>query len=198
MTRAKIAIILMSLWTQGICANTQTHEAMLTKIQTYLANIVTLKADFTQINQDSSENVGVLYLKSPLKFRFEYTIPSGYLVISNGKTVMSYDKDMDNPSYLSIDSLPIAKIFDSSHNLKKNVEIIFIEEIEKHIQVHMRLLDEKHTGRIVLGFSKTPFELQGWAIIAADGTTEVRLTNAQKNIDFSNEKHLFQINLNTF
>jgi len=65
----------------------------------YFANLKTLKADFSQSlvqGGDKMQNTrGILYIKSPDKFRLEYTDPYVQIYVADGKKLWQYDQDLE-------------------------------------------------------------------------------------------------------
>ena len=63
------------------------------------ANVDSIEANFKQImvlsKDKSQETSGVLYVRSPNKFRLEYHKPYKQLYIADGKKLWSYDEDLE-------------------------------------------------------------------------------------------------------
>ena len=75
------------------------EENALKKIEIYLNDIVTLKANFVQINQHGSLSNGELFIKKPGKFRWDYKdLP--ILIVANGKSLIYYDKELEQANYV--------------------------------------------------------------------------------------------------
>ena len=72
-----------------------THAGDLARVEDYLNDLTTLKADFVQINPDGGTVTGELYYQRPDKMRLDYDPPSDILIISDGWTIVYYDRRGD-------------------------------------------------------------------------------------------------------
>ena len=59
-------------------------NADLRKIEDYLNNLKTLKADFVQMASNGVSAEGSVYIAKPSKIRMEYTAPDSLLIVGNG------------------------------------------------------------------------------------------------------------------
>jgi len=175
------------------------EEKMIQQVENYFNKIETLQSDFTQLNPDQSLYKGKFYLKRPGKFRFDYKTPSHYLIVSDGKTLVTYDYDMDNPAYIPLSSLPVAVLFDKPLHLQDKMIVLDTQDQKDHLSLTLRLKENTGGEKILLHFSKKPFELKSWIIYHPEnGITKVELIHLQKNIKFNDEKTLFRFNENVF
>ncbi|MGY9052101.1 MAG: LolA family protein, partial [Rhodobacterales bacterium] len=67
------------------------EKISLTSLSAYINNLPMIKANFTQINSDGSQDDGQLYIKRPGRLRLEYASPNNALVIASSGTVAIYD-----------------------------------------------------------------------------------------------------------
>ena len=70
------------------------------ELTSYLNNLHTFKADFTQSvfaknNTEKQKSKGVIIVKSPNKFYLEYNEPYKLLYVADGKKLWSYDEDLE-------------------------------------------------------------------------------------------------------
>ncbi len=73
------------------------------RVQQYLQGLVTLKADFEQVVSNSSftkekRSKGVLYIKRPGLFRWEYSEPH-QLIVADGETIWLFDEELKQVSF---------------------------------------------------------------------------------------------------
>lgn len=67
-----------------------------------------IKANFTQINSDGSQDDGQLYIKRPGRLRLEYASPNNALVIASSGTVAIYDdKSKSGPAVFPLKQTPL-------------------------------------------------------------------------------------------
>lgn len=88
-------------------AHAQSGEGAET-LRRFLDNATTLRADFRQslYTADSEEpqvSEGVLMIKRPGRFRWEYTVPEGQLVVCDGDEVWMYDEELEQVTVRPID-----------------------------------------------------------------------------------------------
>jgi outer membrane lipoprotein carrier protein len=80
-----------------------------TDVEKYLAGLSSWSADFTQTIDDGQGKVarsaaGKFYLLRPGKFRWDYAEPSQQLVLSDGRQIWFYDKDLAQANVRSLDA----------------------------------------------------------------------------------------------
>ncbi len=77
------------------------------KLLQHLQGFNTLKADFKQtlasVNaRNSQKSIGKMYIKRPSEFRWEIQRPFNQVMVSNGKALWVYDRDLDQVSIRSM------------------------------------------------------------------------------------------------
>ncbi|HEX3913694.1 MAG TPA: outer membrane lipoprotein chaperone LolA [Steroidobacteraceae bacterium] len=80
-----------------------------TEVEKYLNGLATWSADFTQTIDDGHGRVvrsaaGKLYLQKPGKFRWDYSQPSGQLILADGRQIWFYDKDLQQANVRDMDA----------------------------------------------------------------------------------------------
>lgn len=96
----------------------------------YFANLKTFKADFSQTlvqGTDQMQNTqGILYIKSPDKFRIEYTTPYVQIYVADGKKLWQYDEDLEQvivkPQGQILANSPVI-VLSNTKNLHKNYHV---------------------------------------------------------------------------
>lgn len=162
------------------------------QVTRYFDTLETLQADFIQGNPDGTRAQGTFIMRHPGKFRFEYAAPSRALVVCDGKTVVTYDYDMDNPAYLPFKSLPISMLFTRPLRLEETAHILKAWAENEHIFLVVALKEDPQAGRVLLDFTRAPFHLSGWTIEADGAQTDIQLHNVRANLPLQNEKTLFR------
>ncbi len=79
------------------------------EVDKYLSGLASWSADFQQTIDDAQGKVlrsasGKFYLQRPGKFRWDYSQPSEQMVLSDGKQIWFYDKDLAQANVRSADS----------------------------------------------------------------------------------------------
>ena len=93
-----ILIALMSLFIGLSSANATTltdikEKEILTHVENYLNNMMTMEADFTQASSNGNIIDGKLYISKPKKLRMEYNQPMEVSIIGDGDYIIYIDKD---------------------------------------------------------------------------------------------------------
>jgi outer membrane lipoprotein carrier protein len=77
-------------------------------LERYLEGLASFEADFTQEIADAKGKVterasGRLYLQKPGRFRWEYREPNEQLIVSDGRNIWLYDKDLEQVTVKTVD-----------------------------------------------------------------------------------------------
>ena len=79
-------------------------------IEAYLNDLTTVRARFSQANADGSYDTGILWLWRPGKARIEYSPPTDILVVADGTWLIYFDAELDQVSYVPIDTGPFRSV----------------------------------------------------------------------------------------
>lgn len=106
MSRSIVATLACLLFVLGATTALATPA---TEVEKYLSGLATWSADFTQTIDDGHGNVmrsaaGKLYLQKPGKFRWDYSQPSEQLILTDGKQIWFYDKDLQQANVRDMDA----------------------------------------------------------------------------------------------
>ncbi|MDB5477808.1 MAG: cell envelope biosis protein LolA [Alphaproteobacteria bacterium] len=170
------------------------QKMMLEKIQAYLNNITTMKAHFSQGNQDGTVDSGTFYLRRPGRLRFEYDAPKSDYIVADGLLVHYWDNGVKNYSNAPIGSTPADFLLRKKIKLSGDLEVAALRRPEKNTLV-LTLVESKNpqAGDVRLMFSENPLQLQKWRV--ADGTgnvTEVSLSTIQTGIQLPATLFIFK------
>ncbi len=179
-----LILIVSCLGKDGKCTTTYSTEMQIQKVEQYFNTLKTLEADFVQFNQDGSVAQGRFYLLRPNKFRLSYTNPSTLLVLSDGNSIINYDSDIGDPSYIDLDSTPVEFILRKNVKLSHDVTVSSLLPGKNSLKITLVKTKDPQLGSLTLIFSEAPFILKAWVVIDAQGTeTQVVLSNIKENID---------------
>jgi len=129
----------------------------------FLDNMQTLQANFKQTLIDDQgveleSSSGVVFLKRPDKFRWDYKHPYQQTIVTNGEVLWFYDEDLEQVTIRevssSVESTPVA-ILGSYEDINKQFIIIDMENIEGFdwVELTPRDIDSQYNS-IRLGFDK--------------------------------------------
>ncbi len=152
--------------------------AALTRVERYLNDINTMQARFVQISNNGGYAQGDLYVDRPGHMRFDYDAPTPVLLIANGLTLLYYDKELKEATFLPLWETPLWFLIREEVRFDDNVEIVGIEEALGTLRVSLRDPDTPDGGVVTLVFSDRPLTLRKWELIDPQGIeTQVSLVN---------------------
>jgi len=132
-------------------------------LDAFLDNLDTFQADFKQtlVNENGEELetvTGIVYMKTPGKFRWDYQDPYSQMIITDGSTLWLYDEDLEQVTIKdisgSIDNTPAA-ILSGEKNINEHFVIIDMGDIEGFNWIELTPKDiENQYSNIRLGFDK--------------------------------------------
>lgn len=151
----------------------------LDKIISYLDSMKTLRANFTQVNQDGSTSAGALYIKKPGKLRMTYEPPDNSVVIVRDEFVSIFD-GKNNGLYqkLSIENNPFRLLLSSAHEM--NLDSMTIDFNSNDSRTKITVSDSKNIDQGVLEiiFNNRPLTLEHWLLTnSLNEKVTVHLTN---------------------
>ncbi len=159
--RAVLAPLIMLLFSLPA----QAKEVPLDTLSAYLNGLVTVEADFKQVNADGSKSIGKIYIQRPGRARFEYAAPDKNLVLVAGGQVVIFDsKSNQPPEQYPLARTPLNLVLGPGIDLQTARMVVGHHE-EKDVTV-VTAQDPKHPdyGTIDLMFGENPVALTGWVI----------------------------------
>lgn len=170
-----------------------THAGDIARIENYLNALTTLKADFVQINPDGGTVTGELYYQRPDKMRLDYDPPSDILIVSDGWTIVYYDRRLEQVSHLFINSTPLGFLLSDEIRLSGDVTVTAVERSAGELHVTLVQTDEPNQGSIQLAFAEDPLELRRWTVVDAQGqATHVVLERPETGVPLKRELFRFR------
>jgi outer membrane lipoprotein-sorting protein len=152
----------------------------LARLVDYLNRIDTLKSRFVQVSSNGAYAEGDLYLDRPGRMRFEYDPPHPALLIANGVTLLYYDRELKQATFLPLWETPLWFLIREEIDLDDGVELKGIEQGAATIRITLQLSDDGGEGQVTLVFGDRPLSLHSWEIEDAQGImTQVSLVNPQ-------------------
>ncbi len=138
----------------------------LTKIENYLNNLHSLKANFIQMASNGGTAEGKVYISKPSKLRMEYTAPEPLLIVGNGDYIIYYDKELDQITNIDYKDIPATVIL--THQIKFDGANLKVTDLYKDSgQTSITVETPKTPGvkPITLVFDNEPFRLKQWKVI---------------------------------
>lgn len=151
--------------------------------ENYLNSLKTLSGEFSQVNSKGQKASGIIQISRPGKMRLTYDPPSSLLIVSNGKWLITYDRQADDVNYVSLENTPAAFILRPHIRFSGDVTITRIEPKEGETAISLVRKEEPEMGYITLVFNDNPLSLKEWSVVDAQGIeTRVTLSKLQSNI----------------
>lgn len=170
-----------------------TQAGDLARVEDYLNNLTTLKADFVQINPDGRTVTGELYYQRPDKMRLDYDPPSDILIISDGWWVIYYDRRLDQVSHLRKGSTPLGFLLADEVRLSGAVTVTDVQRAAGELHITLVQTEEPDQGSIQLSFAENPLELRRWTVIDPQGlATHVVLESPETGVSLDRELFRFR------
>ncbi|MEO3427889.1 outer membrane lipoprotein carrier protein LolA [Pelagibius sp. CAU 1746] len=152
--------------------------AAVSRVERYLNEIQTMQARFVQVSSNGAYAEGEVYLDRPGHLRFDYDPPTPVLMIANGLSLLYYDKELKEATFLPLWETPLWFLIREEVRLDENVEIVAIEEALGTLRLTLRDADTPDGGAVTLIFSDDPLILKKWEITDPQGIeTQVSLVN---------------------
>lgn len=162
------------------------------KVQNYVNGLETLQAEFTQVGPEGTVSTGTLYLKRPGKMRWEYDAPTPIIMISNGDTLIHYDKELDQVSYLSLeDSLAQLLTQPDLDFRDEALRVVNVAEGAGRIKLTLLQTNKPEEGALSLVMQTQPLRLK--QLFIADANNQVtQITLEKVQTDKALKESLFE------
>ncbi len=152
--------------------------AAITRVERYLNDIRTLRARFVQISSNGAYAEGEVVVERPGHMRFDYDPPTPVLIIANGLSLLYYDRQLKEATFLPLWETPLWFLIREKVRLDENVNIVGIEEALGTLRITLNDPDAPDSGTVTLVFSDDPLSLKKWEVVDAQGVqTQVSLVN---------------------
>jgi len=154
-------------------------QADVTRVEAYLNGIRTVSARFLQASSDGNVVQGTFQLERPGKMRVQYDPPDPLLMIASGIWLTVYDPELQQTSYLPIDSTP-AYFLVKNQITPKDVTVTKVERGKDSLRVTLHQAGHPDQGRLTLVFGDKPLQLKKWTVTDSSGKTiDVALLDAR-------------------
>ena len=160
------------------------QSAAIRRAVRYLNDISTLKARFIQISSSGAYAEGDVIIQRPGKMRFEYDPPHPVLIIANGLSLLFYDREIKQASFLPLWETPLWFLIRKEVTLSEGIVVSAVEQSPGALRITITDKDLSETGSVTLVFSDRPLALKKWEITDAQGIlTQVSLINPRYGIE---------------
>jgi outer membrane lipoprotein-sorting protein len=178
-----------SAWSAEVSPNSKSglklepaQAEVVKKVSDYFAKLGSLKGAFVQTGADKKRMKGKFVLKRPGKFRFDYSLPSKQIIVSDGEYLAIQDLDLNNEDRVELDKTPFRLLLRKDVDLARDAKILEVQTADDLVVVGLRDNDPNTPGTIKLFLTATPeLELKEWQTTDAQGQeTQVQVTDLVK------------------
>ena len=142
----------------------------ITRVEAYLNRITTFKGRFLQASSSGEYSEGSLYVSRPGKIRIEYDPPSPNLIVADGSSMIHYDTELDQLSYITLGNSPATILIEDRISLTRGaITVTGIERGRGTLRLTVVKTDDPGEGNLTLIFNDRPLSLKKWVVIDALG-----------------------------
>lgn len=185
-------------WNANVDANggqtlDEAQTGMIKTVNAYFNALTSLKGNFVQTTSDKKKAKGKFFMLRPGKFRFEYSLPSKQLIISDGEYLAIQDLDLNNEDRIALDQTAFRLLLRKDVDLLRDARILDVQQAEDLIMLTVQDKNPDTPGRIKLFMATKPaVELKEWVTSDAQGVdTRVEVADVVKGESLDGE--LFKI-----
>jgi len=166
-------------------------QADIARIEAYLNGLKTLKAHFIQAAPDGAISEGTAWLQRPGRMRFQYTLPSPFLLIAAHGVLTFNDSALQQTSNIPLSRTPLGILLADTVILSGAVTVTAIQRLPGQIQITLVRTESPGDGSLTLIFADNPLTLRQWTVIDAQRReTHVTLYSVQLGGSF--DQQLFE------
>jgi outer membrane lipoprotein-sorting protein len=173
---------------------TERDRADLSRIETYLDGLRTLKARFLQVAPDGAVSGGVVWLERPGRMRFQYDPPSPILLVAGHGVVMFHDRQLDQTSNVLISQTPLGILLADKITFSGDIEVLGVQRLPGEILVSLRRAASPGDGSLTLTFVDSPLALRQWSVLDQQ-RQETRVTLFDAELGGKFDEKLFDVAL---
>ena len=169
---------------------------LVSQVEQYLSSVDTVHARFRQRSSNGATAKGEVWVDRPGKLRFEYDPPHPSLIVSNGRFLVHYDRELEQTSYVPVSRTPLWFL------IRERIDLFEIEDYELAditrkpdgvwIDIVQTGSSPGEPGSVELRFMRDPLRLAGWSILDQQGIrTTVTLVEPEFGVKVAAERFDF-------
>ncbi len=180
--------------TTGISLDERQTEVVKT-VSTYFSELKGLKGLFVQTGADNKRMKGKFFVKRPGRFRFDYSLPSKLIIVSDGDNLAVQDLDLNTDDRVEVDQTPFRLLLRKDVDLLRDARIMEVQQSEDLIILAIQDKSPDTPGRIKLFLATKPsLELKEWVTTDPQGLdTRIEVSELIKSNEL--DESLFKIQM---
>ena len=140
------------------------------RVEAYLNRITTFKGRFLQASNTGDYSEGSLYVSRPGKIRIDYDPPSPNLIVADGSSLIHYDRELDQLSYVPLGSSPATVLIEDRISLTGgDITVTGVERARGTLRLTVEKTGDPAEGNLTLVFNARPLSLRKWVVVDAQG-----------------------------
>jgi outer membrane lipoprotein-sorting protein len=152
------------------------------KIADHFSAVRTMSGEFVQFGPRGEQTGGKFYIARPGKIRFNYDPPSGYKVISDGKSVVIDNQKLKTSDLYPLSKTPLKLLLDDRIDLTGS-RVKSVEESDDATIIQLADKSVFGNSRITMMFDPKSYDLRQWTITDAQGKdTTVMIFNVKRDV----------------
>ncbi len=186
-------IIIASAPAQSAAALSQDDEATVARVSAYLNGVRSFEARFIQVSQNGNIAEGRIYIQRPGRMRIEYKPPVPLLIVSTGKILILYDRQLDQVTHLPLSASPASFLLADKIRFSGRIRVIGVKRLNGRIYVSLTERGRPDKGSLHLVFVTKPLKLREWIVIDAQRRrTKVVLIDIREGVKLDPKLFLFE------
>lgn len=166
----------------GLVAPAHAASEAAQKIADHFSAVRTMSGEFVQFGPRGEQTGGKFYIARPGKIRFNYDPPSGYKVISDGKSVVIDNKKLKTSDLYPLSKTPLKLLLDDRIDLTGS-RVKSVEETDDATVIQLADKSVFGNSRITMMFDPKSYDLRQWTITDAQGKdTTVMIFNVKRDV----------------
>jgi outer membrane lipoprotein-sorting protein len=154
----------------------------------YLNALSTLKARFIQVSSNGAYAEGEVIVQRPGKMRFDYDPPHPVLIIANGLSLLFYDRELKQASFLPLWETPLWFLIRERVSLSGEIVVTRVAQELGTLSITIEDRQMAEAGSVTLVFGDRPLDLKKWELVDAQGVlTQVSLVNPRYGLEVDPE-----------
>jgi outer membrane lipoprotein-sorting protein len=168
------------------------ERADIARIESYLNDLKSVAADFTQISDSGEFRHGKIAIQRPGKMRVTYAAPDKDFMVADGSFVYMWDDELEQQSQMPVGSSIAEFILRDPVRLNGDVTITRFARYPAKIELSLVSTNDPGEGELTLIFEDKPLQLRQWRVLDAQGrTTGINLENMREDVVFPSNTFSF-------
>lgn len=184
--------VVAATWTITPSRAQTADPAEITRLETYLNSVRTLRSNFAQTSSNGGIAEGTLYLERPGNMRIDYRPPTPLQIFADGVWLTYVDRELKEVNRLPLSATPAAFLLQDKISLTGDITVKRLTRRRGTINLHLTQTDESDLGRLIVTLAEAPVALRGWTVIDAQGiATTVTLIGPDINKQIARRTFVF-------